>query len=254
MLDTGLLCPRNVSHDRRGYRQHEDKIASGTRENCQSSRFAMWLLYTRYSHVDVFTVENQKFTNYGGHGSSFPRYQRIVARIVINRIKIQQSLYLLYQFHCTGNLCRCTGYRAIIEGYKTFTEEWEQSRLSQIGEKERPCSMGDACCRRVFTSEPTELFSANDFLPYDPTQEPIFPPKLQLSSELDEEYFILKGREKEVTWYRPVELYQILALKQQYPNSKIIVGNTEVGTLSHQQWIHFEKILLYKTSNDLYDF
>lgn len=51
--------------------------------------------------------------------------------------------------------------------------------------------------------------------------------EIQLSEDYDKEYLILKG--KEITWYRPTRLKDILMLKQQYPNAKIIVGNTEVG-------------------------
>ncbi|XP_076172915.1 xanthine dehydrogenase rosy isoform X2 [Ptiloglossa arizonensis] len=87
--------------------------------------------------------------------------------------------------------------------------------------------MGDNCCKKVQIAKPTEVFNSQEFCPYDPSQEIIFPPKLQISSHLDEQYLIIKG--KNVTWYRPRILSELLSLKEQHPNAKIIVGNTEMG-------------------------
>lgn len=132
-----------------------------------------------------------------------------------------------------GNLCRCTGYRAIIEGYKTFIEDWETQRLANVtanGNQNSVCAMGKDCCKNKSNKNESEtdyIFDRSSFLPYDPSQEPIFPPELKLTSEYDEQYLMFKG--KNSTWYRPTELSTILKLKEQYPDAKIVVGNTEVG-------------------------
>lgn len=152
-----------------------------------------------------------------------------------------------------GNLCRCTGYRAIIEGYKTFLEDWEAKRITngsngttnglngtndhtngsandQNGQN-GVCGMGKDCCKfktdKKEESETEHIFDRSSFLPYDPTQEPIFPPELKLSSLYDEQQLIYKG--PKTTWYRPTDLDTILKLKNRYPDAKIVVGNTEVG-------------------------
>ncbi|KAL5278948.1 XDH.2 family protein [Megaselia abdita] len=117
-----------------------------------------------------------------------------------------------------GNLCRCTGYRPIIEGYKTFTKEFA-------------CGMGDKCCKvngnKCGEDVEDTLFEKSEFAPYDASQEPIFPPEIKLSSELDSQFLAFKG--ERVVWFRPVHLNHLLEIKTKYPDAKIVVGNTEVG-------------------------
>lgn len=131
-----------------------------------------------------------------------------------------------------GNLCRCTGYRPIIEGYRTFT-------------KDAACGMGDKCCRiqngngtnEVMDEEDTFLFEPSKFLPYDPSQEPIFPPELKKLRTLDADSIIFCG--PRVTWYRPTTLDDLLRVKKAYPHTKIIVGNTEVGVEIKFKNLHY---------------
>lgn len=90
--------------------------------------------------------------------------------------------------------------------------------------------MGKDCCKlqKPTTKHPEEvLFKSSDFAPYEPSQEPIFPPELKLNNALDSESLVFRG--DNVTWYRPNKLDHLLELKHQHPDAKIIVGNTEVG-------------------------
>lgn len=127
-----------------------------------------------------------------------------------------------------GNLCRCTGYRPILEGFKTFTKEC--------------CGKGiNGCCAELnqngFSYNHTtlngegkgceSLFKAEEFTPYDPTQDAIFPPELMLPEAAKPRSLYVKG--DIVTWIRPATLNELLELKMKYPKAKLVIGNTEIG-------------------------
>ncbi|EFJ27160.1 hypothetical protein SELMODRAFT_172098 [Selaginella moellendorffii] len=135
-----------------------------------------------------------------------------------------------------GNLCRCTGYRPILEAFRTFTKAdsflyWDDSakasgvavnRASQGGKicpgTGRPCDCGPekktGCCS--VQEKPSEIKDRGEL---------IFPPELMTRKV---QSLVLKGA-GDLQWFRPLSLPDLLDLKKRYPDAKLVVGNSEVG-------------------------
>eukprot|EP01124_Arcella_intermedia_P006821 TRINITY_DN14117_c0_g1_i1.p1 TRINITY_DN14117_c0_g1~~TRINITY_DN14117_c0_g1_i1.p1 ORF type:complete len:1314 (+),score=314.98 TRINITY_DN14117_c0_g1_i1:452-3943(+) len=91
-----------------------------------------------------------------------------------------------------GNLCRCTGYRPILDAAKQFGKESEDC----AGGARRSCG----------------------------GRTPDFPEFLK---DFESQPIEING--KSSSWYRPTSLKHLLELKDKYPQGKIVVGSTEVS-------------------------
>uniref|UniRef100_A0A8D0V338 aldehyde oxidase n=1 Tax=Sus scrofa TaxID=9823 RepID=A0A8D0V338_PIG len=124
-----------------------------------------------------------------------------------------------------GNLCRCTGYRPIVESGKTFCE----SAVCQMKGSGKCCMDQE---ERSFSDKQekicTKLYNEDEFQPLDPTQEPIFPPELiRMAEDPNKRRLVFQG--ERTTWITPVTLNDLLELKTNFPKAPLIMGNTTVG-------------------------
>lgn len=140
-----------------------------------------------------------------------------------------------------GNLCRCTGYRPILDAAQTFSVKKPAGGCGSAGsggccmdKKEDEVAVADTngangaangggCCMdKMKDDQPIKRFTPPGFIEYNPDTELIFPPSLKKY-----ELRPLAFGNKRKKWYRPVTLDQLLQIKSVYPQAKIIGGSTE---------------------------
>ncbi|XP_063789020.1 aldehyde oxidase 1-like isoform X2 [Pseudophryne corroboree] len=114
--------------------------------------------------------------------------------------------------YLSGNLCRCTGYRPILDGFRTF---------------DKSCCLNKVEEENKLPETKPQLFNEKDLLPLDATQELIFPPELTLM--LNNPKKMIQYHGERVTWYSPSTLEELLELKSKFPKAPLVVGNTTVG-------------------------
>ncbi|KAL1900924.1 hypothetical protein Sste5346_001985 [Sporothrix stenoceras] len=129
-----------------------------------------------------------------------------------------------------GNLCRCTGYRSILDSAQTFSINATSGCIKTKSNGGSGCCMdgkenGGGCCKDNKESngdQPIKRFTPPGFIEYNPDTELIFPPALK-----KHKFQPLAFGNKRKRWYRPVTLDQLLEIKSVYPQAKIIGGSSE---------------------------
>ena len=123
-----------------------------------------------------------------------------------------------------GCLCRCTGYRPILDAARTFitTAPADHPKKKAVG-----CGRADCCQlqKGAATKEekPLPSYPLPELKPYDASTELIFPP----AARKFEMKPLIFGNERK-RWLRPMTVDQLVEIKSAYPSAKITGGSSEI--------------------------
>ncbi|RXG70722.1 Xanthine dehydrogenase, partial [Armadillidium vulgare] len=130
-----------------------------------------------------------------------------------------------------GNLCRCTGYRPILEGFRTFTKDFRSSGCGRKDCCQLESNKETETCKQEI-KQTSILFDPKDFAPYHPSQDLIFPPDLRIQSEqFQSQNLLLKGKKQ--IFHKTASMEILLKLKHDYPEANLMIGHTMKGIMKY---------------------
>uniref|UniRef100_A0A914HAN1 FAD-binding PCMH-type domain-containing protein n=1 Tax=Globodera rostochiensis TaxID=31243 RepID=A0A914HAN1_GLORO len=140
-----------------------------------------------------------------------------------------------------------TGYRPILEAFYSFTKQMDKKQIA-VEKKSVVCHLMDLLKLKiaVILMEErliTKLSNLCTLPNIESSQELIFPPELTFGA-WNQKSFMMEN--DGYYWYQPVKMEQWLALKREFPNARLMAGNTEIGVELKFRHIDLRRVINIK--------